>query len=219
MVRRFLREEVRVRLHESVQKIVAQEGIENLTTRKITSGCGFSDPYLYQCYDGIADLLESAFLEIDREIGCVISSAIPLIQFTSADRAAFEGGCKVLWLTCWNYLMKDANKTIFYWRFCQSGYRTADIDEKRKVHHRDWRAFVKDATKRHRLDQHADVELMLSAMVDNTLLSAVKVLRDEDNLANMELSTETVFRSVFSQIFAIFEAKRQNTTEKEKKDA
>lgn len=210
MARKLLREEVRKRLHESVQKLVAEQGIENLTTRKITYGCGLSDPYLYQCYDGIPDLLEAAFLEIDREIGELISAAVSRTRFNSSDRAKFEQSCLALWLVYWNYLMENDERTIFYWRFYQSGYLTAETDEKRQAFHSGWYSRIKDAASRHHLDRHADVSLMFSTMVDSTLLSAVKLLRSEEEQPDMALSTKTVFRAVFAQIFNIFDCERQN---------
>lgn len=212
MPRKLLREEIRMRLHNSVMKIVAEEGIKGLSTRKIASTCGLSEPYIYQCYDSITELLEAVFVQIDMEIAELLTAKIQQIPFNSSDKDKFEAACWQLWLEFWNYLMKDPNKTIFFWRFHQSGYHTEELEKKRTVYYSQWLSFLRDAIKRHNLDRHADIKLMILIMVDGTLMSVVRTLRSEPSFPSDSLTMQTIFRTLFAQLFSIFEAERQNNT-------
>ena len=53
-----LKEELKERLQRSIYKVVAEEGIEGVTVRKVSKGCGLSDPYIYQCYKDLFDLMD-----------------------------------------------------------------------------------------------------------------------------------------------------------------
>lgn len=76
MARKYTREELRERLRRSVYKVVTEDGIEGVTVRKVSKGCELSDPYIYQCYRDLFDLMETSFLEIDSEIAGMMKALI-----------------------------------------------------------------------------------------------------------------------------------------------
>lgn len=60
MAGRYSKQELKDKLQRSALHLVATEGIERLSTRRLSAGCGLSDPYIYQCYsDNGLELRES----------------------------------------------------------------------------------------------------------------------------------------------------------------
>ena len=57
MAGRYSKQELKDKLQRSALHLVATEGIERLSTRRLSAGCGLSDPYIYQCYSDIPELL------------------------------------------------------------------------------------------------------------------------------------------------------------------
>ena len=57
MAGRYSKDELKKMLHSSTFHIVATEGIEKLTVRKVSKGCGLSEPYIYQCYSDLPELM------------------------------------------------------------------------------------------------------------------------------------------------------------------
>ena len=58
MAGRYSKQELKDKLKRGALKLVATEGIERLSTRRLSAGCGLSDPYIYyQCYSDIPELL------------------------------------------------------------------------------------------------------------------------------------------------------------------
>ena len=60
----YTKEELKERLQRSIYKVVAEEGIEGVTVRKVSKGCGLSDPYIYQCYKDLFDLCSVKYVII-----------------------------------------------------------------------------------------------------------------------------------------------------------
>ena len=56
MAGRYSKQELKDKLQRSALHLVATEGIERLSTRRLSAGCGLSDPYIYQCYSDIPEL-------------------------------------------------------------------------------------------------------------------------------------------------------------------
>ena len=67
---------VKDKLQRSALHLVATEGIERLSTRRLSAGCGLSDPYIYQCYSDIPELLADTFLRVDCEVAELMRTVI-----------------------------------------------------------------------------------------------------------------------------------------------
>ena len=76
MAGRYTKQELKVKLHRSAFHLVATESLGRLTTRKLSAGCGLSEPYIYQCYSDIPELIEDAFMSIDQEIADLMQKLI-----------------------------------------------------------------------------------------------------------------------------------------------
>ncbi len=76
MASKYTKDEIKNKLNRSAYHLVATSGIESMTTRKISSGCGLSDPYIYQCYSDLSELATEAYLGVDRSISGLLASLL-----------------------------------------------------------------------------------------------------------------------------------------------
>ena len=132
MARKYTKEELKERLQRSIYKVVAEEGIEGVTVRKVSKGCGLSDPYIYQCYKDLFDLMETSFFEVDGKVAGMIQNLIQKQKAELKTAEDLESMCWTLWSAYWEFLMSDPEQTIFYWRFYQSAHYTKKILEVRQ---------------------------------------------------------------------------------------
>ena len=73
----YTKEELKERLQRSIYKVVAEEGIEGVTVRKVSKGCGLSDPYIYQCYKDLFDLMDPEVI-VSNIIDSTVSVAVKM---------------------------------------------------------------------------------------------------------------------------------------------
>lgn len=203
VVRKLTKLEVKSKLYTGVEKVVAQSGIEKLTTRKVAEACNLSEPYIYQIYGGIGDLLEDRFLAIDQEIAELVNSAIQNIEFKQQDENEFQTKCWILWDLFWKYLMENADRTIFYWRFYQSAAYTLEIVGKRTVYYQAFMNYAQSLFETCCSFDNTDSQILIANMIDNTVMMAIKLLIGE--YQENENTVQTIFYSVFASIFSLFE--------------
>ena len=183
-------------LHRSAFKVVAASGIENVTVRSVSKGCGLSDPFIYQCYSDLPELMTDAFLKIDREIADLISSVIQ--EQLSVGSTNIEGICWVLWSAYWNFLMQDPDKVIFYWRFYQSGYYNREILEMRLENFSAFNSLMYAAGEKTRLDQITNIDAVVSSIIDSTMSIAVKIHLGYVQIG--DIPTQAIYGTVFSYL-------------------
>ena len=196
MAGRFSKAEIKDKLQRSAFRLVAAGGVESVTVRKVTAGCGLSDPYIYQCYSDMTELMTDAFLRTDREIADLTASVIKTKMQPGA--AYLEENCWLLWSEYWSFLMSDPEKIIYYWRFYQSGYYTKELLTQRRENFQVFTSFLYSAGKQTGLNQYGDLAAAVSCIIDNTVSAVVKMhlgyLREED------ISPQVIYGSAFSYL-------------------
>ena len=136
MAGRYSKQELKDKLQRSALQLVATEGIERLSTRRLSAGCGLSDPYIYQCYSDIPELLADTFLRVDCEVAELMRTVIGTQFIAPAKPVKLADVCRLLWDAYWRYLMEDPERTVFYWRYYHSGYYNRDILAVREKNYR-----------------------------------------------------------------------------------
>lgn len=181
---------------------MATEGIEKLTVRKVSRGCGLSDPYIYQCYDDLPDLMRSAFLEIDEMVSRKISSHLKTEDISADTPKEIEKVCWNIWSEYWDFLMEEPERTIFYWRYFQSGFFTRELMLKRRENFKDFIAFMNFIGKKTGISSIADPEIIISNIIDSTIAMVVKIHLGFVDV--MEDTKITAFYTVHSALFRLF---------------
>ena len=199
MAGKYSKDELKEMLQRATFEIVAKSGIENITVRKITQGCNLTAPYIYQCYADIPELLRDSYFKIDREIAGFIKQTSNM-QISGPDkRQELEQASWLLWNLYWDYLMKDSDRAIFYWRFYQSGYYNSDILKERQRYYQPLLKFTHDIGEA--LDAPKSVELraVITSIIDDTASVAVKI--HLGYISKDALTPNLIYRSVFSLLF------------------
>jgi AcrR family transcriptional regulator len=196
MAGKYTKQELKEMLHRSTFQVVAASGIESVTVRSVAKGCGLSDPFIYQCYSDLRELMTDAFLKIDKEVADLIGEAVKLQL--AAGVKDIEQICWVLWSIYWRFLLDDRDKVVFYWRFYQSGYYNPEILQQRQKNFRTFTAFMNAAGKDTKLDQLANIDAIVSTIIDSTVSSAVKIhlgyMKAED------IPPQAIYASVFAYL-------------------
>lgn len=179
MAGKYSKDELKKMLCRSAFHITKEQGIESITVRKLTKGCGLSDPYLYQCYSDVQELLRDAFMKIDLEVVDitkeVIMKSLDEAQGRPLDKESIEKLSKVLWKNYWDYLMEDADRCVFYWRFYQSGYYNKDLLKERQQHYELFIKMIDTVSKNGGLDSKVNAYDLVSGIIDGTVSIAVKI--------------------------------------------
>lgn len=199
MARKYSEEEVKQRLHRATYELVTHEGIEGVTFRKVAEGCNLSTPYIYQCYRDMPALLTDAFIRIDMDISNLMHIAHNLNMIGDDKHRKFEENAWLLWSMFWKFLMEDPERTVFYWRFYQSGYYNDEILTYRRMCYKDLTDFVKMAGAAVGAPSGMKLNALLSNIIDSTVMIAVKLhlgYIDKD-----VLTTQTIYQSVFAMLF------------------
>ena len=200
MAGRFSKEELKDKLHRSAFSLVASGGIESVTVRKVTTGCGLSDPYIYQCYSDMTELMTDAFLRIDKEIASMIASVIKK-QETAKETDDLEEKCWCLWNAYWGFLLSDSDKIIYYWRFYQSGYYSMDVLEQRRENFRVFTSFIQSTDEKNGLGRYGNLDAAVSCLIDNTVSAAVKI--HQGYLSEKDISAQVIYGSACSYLLQL----------------
>jgi AcrR family transcriptional regulator len=196
MAGRFSKEQLKNKLQRSTFSLVASGGIESVTVRKVANGCGLSDPYIYQCYSDMTDLMTDAFLRIDKEIASLIATVIK--KQTQEKESDIEENCWRLWSTYWKFLLDDPEKIVFYWRFYQSGYYSMEILEQRRENFQVFTSFIYTTGDHMGVNDHRSLDAAVSCIIDDTVSVAVKI--HQGYLNENDIPAQAIYGSAFSYL-------------------
>jgi AcrR family transcriptional regulator len=199
MAGRFSKVELKDKLQRSTFNLVASGGIESVTVRKVATGCGLSDPYIYQCYSDMKELMTDAFLKIDKEIAALILSVIK--KQAQTEKPDMGDICWLLWSTYWNFLLSDPEKIVFYWRFYQSGYYSVELSEQHRENFQMFTSFMYSTCARVGLTEHGNLDAAVSCIIDNTVSAAVKI--HLGYLNEKDISPQVIYGSAFSYLLRL----------------
>ena len=196
MAGRYSKQELKDKLQRSALHLVATEGIERLSTRRLSAGCGLSDPYIYQCYSDIPELLADTFLRVDCEVAELMRTVIGTQFIAPAKPVKLADVCRLLWGAYWRYLMEDPERTVFYWRYYQSGYYNRDILAVREKNFQVFTDFIVNTGKTLGLSDDAQRLAIVTMLIDDTVSAAVRI--HLGYIQKDAVSEDDIFYSAFS---------------------
>lgn len=187
---------------KGTQHIVAVGGMVNFSFPKLTAEIGISAPTVYEHYKNKEDLLTTCFMEIDGEVSAMIAKMLKGVSLQKTNAESFENLCWLLWISYWNYLTADADRTLFYWSFYNSPYYTSEIQERRDKNFKVFLKFIQAADERFSVSSKCNVYMLVTNIINGTVSSAVKILRGE--YENDDVNVNTVYHMVFQPLFSVF---------------
>lgn len=199
MKRKRTAKERREMIVKGTRHLVAVGGMSNFSFPKLMAETGINAPAVYELYKNKTDLLESCYLEIDREIAQLVERNLKRATRQRRRVCTVDEHCWALWFDCWNYLVQDAERTLFYWEFCHSRYYTKEVNEKRKLHFKSFLQFVEEIDQRYHISERSNRRVLLGNLIRGTITGAMKVL--QGRYPNDNITITTIYRTVLQPIF------------------
>ena len=110
---------IQAALLDSTILVIANEGFDNASTRKIASTCELPDAYIYQHFQSKSDLFAKAFQKEDAALAAKIKKHLMILNqqgITNEDRLY------VLFSKIWMQLVAYPEKCQFYMQYYYSPY-------------------------------------------------------------------------------------------------
>lgn len=100
--------------------ISANLGLENLSTKKVSTACEISEGSLFNYFKNKNELLVQCLYSIDHDIDAVLSDVpINILEIKKTIRN--------LWFSYFNYLIQHGDNAKFYRQFRHSSYYTDEV--------------------------------------------------------------------------------------------
>ena len=108
-----------------------------------------------------------------------------------------------MWNAYWKFLMKDPEKTVFYWRYYQSARYTKEFLKLRRDVLSQFVAYMEKMGRDHGIKELIDPEVLVSNIIDSTVSVAVKM--HLGYIKQTDLKAHTVYQSVFALLFHLLQ--------------
>lgn len=107
-------ENIREIIIEGTISIVAKEGLESFTTKKLAKEASIAEGSIYNYFKGKDHLLEESFLYVDHQIAALFNGSDKM-EIVSVEQIVTS--TKVLWNIYFDFLVTHPTYTMFYNRF------------------------------------------------------------------------------------------------------
>ncbi len=104
-------------LMEATVKAVAEDGMENLSTREISRRCGVKEVYIYRYFENKDDMVAKTFAESDERFLKLVLNNLPVMKNEAIE---YEARCRYLFTKCWEYMMANSERVMFYIQYYYS---------------------------------------------------------------------------------------------------
>lgn len=113
------REEIRQRLIEGTIRVIALEGLDGATTKRIGCETQLNEAYIYRCFDDKEHLFAGAFAALDEELAAQCMKHVAVMYDTGLP---FDTRCWLFFSGVWRFLLGGRDKCIAFLRYYYSPY-------------------------------------------------------------------------------------------------
>lgn len=188
------REEARSRLIEGTIHVIANEGLDKATTKRIGLATNINEAYIYRCFKDKEDLYAGCFTMLDRELFATVMQNIPIIYMSDTEKML---RWKMFFSKIWEFMLGNRDKCLAFVRFYYSPYFARYYAEQ---HQKLYEPVVENMNEAFRAE--ADVWMILNHMFDVIIDFSVKVhnglMSKDDNYA------DHVFRVIYAAVEQYF---------------
>ena len=182
--------DTRVALLNSTIKMIAENGLDKTTTKRIATDACMNEVYIYRLFNDKEDLIKEAFTALDNELVCNILSQLTAIE---EEDAVFESKFRSLFLFCWKYILQNKEKCLCFIQYYYSPYFTKySFMEHRKKFEKVIEKIESDFC------EDANVWMLLNHVLNTMFNFAVKVFNGE--MEDCDGTDEYVYSLVYSSI-------------------
>lgn len=186
--------DVQSRLIDRTIIVIAENGLDQTTTKAIVKGTDINEAYIYRYFRDKEDLLSHVFDTLDEELVAKVMQHLPVMYMRELE---YELRCRVFFEAVWKFLLGNKEKCLAFVRYYYSPYFTKYSAESHKRRYVPVVEKFKEAFK-----DEADVWLILNHILNVMLDFAVKAhngqMPKEDNYV------EHVFLVIYASVKQYF---------------
>lgn len=187
-------EEMRQKLIEGTICVIAKDGMDGASTKRIRLATAINEAYIYRCFKDKEDLFAKAFAAMDEDL---FAKAMQYVEVMYAEDIDFELRCRYFFFALWSFLLGEKEKCLAYVQYFYSPYFVKCSAEEHKKRFAPLVEKIRSAFK-----EEADVWMILNHILNVMLDFAVKVHNNQmpggDNYA------EHVFRVIYMAVRQYF---------------
>jgi AcrR family transcriptional regulator len=187
-------EEMKKKLIEGTTRVIAREGLDRATTKRIGTETNLNEAYIYRCFNGKEELFAGVFDLLDRELYGAFLAQMPLllrVQMTVVER------CRLAFANMWHFMLQNRDKFLCYIRYYYSPYFAKHSSQK---HQELYQPVVEKF--RAVFVERANVWMLVNHMLNVMINFAVKVY--DGSLQDNEDTEEHVFRLIYVSVQQYF---------------
>ena len=186
--------EIKRKLIEGTTRVIAREGLDKATTKRIGAETNLNEAYIYRCFNGKEDMFAGVFDVLDRELYGAVLTQMPVLAGTTKTAAE---RCRIAFNSVWRFLLQNKDKFLCYVRYYYSPY----FAKYSSLAHRDLYQPILEKI-RGVFVEGANVWMLLNHVLNVMINFAVKVYGGD--LADNDDTEEHVFRLVFVSLQQYF---------------
>lgn len=179
-------------------KVMANEGIDKTTTKRISETAGgLNEVYMYRIFDNKERLYKEAFLAASKKLHNKFLKLIPLL-----DKGNINNEDKWWFVITgfWNYIQKYQDESKCYLQYCYSPYYHKEATQEHKEQYQDILRALEGT-----FPEGANIELLYNYIFNTVLCFACKELNNETRDVEM-------VQKVYELIYVALKPHLLNTT-------
>lgn len=184
-------EQKKAALMQATMRAVAENGMENTSTRAISQLCGINEVYIYRYFQNKEDMIARVFDYADERFLRYLLQEFPVMDYREME---YEMRCRLLFTRCWNYLLENPDRLLFYVRYyCSSSFKKYSYD----THRKRFAVLIEKMKPACRADVNA--ETVLHHLLDTLLDQARRQITDPQDAAQTAEDTFWLLFSVLNE--------------------
>ena len=181
---------IRQALIDGTIHVIAQDGLDGATTKRIGMETGINQAYIYRYFADKEDMFVKTFATLDGELIDKITACLPVMD---VKEIPIEERCWLLFAGVWKFLLGNSEKCMCYIRYYYSPYFKKHSMKDRSY---TYRFVVQKMTPA--FVPGAEVWHLLNHILNIMFTSAVRVFNGE--LSDDDKTAEHVFRLIYSSV-------------------
>ena len=178
--------EVRQELMKSTIRVVAEQGIQNATTKALSIDSNLGEVYIYRHFKSKDHLFKETFDSLDKELMWIMLRSFRTINKTETD---VRVGFKSIFHDFWRFCLSDRNKCSFFIQYYYSSYYLEHSETERKLIYKPVLEVISPAFKK-----NVDGWMELNHMYDIVFPKLLRVIRG--TMPDNDETEESVYREI-----------------------
>lgn len=172
---------------KSAVHVVAQEGLDKVTTKAIAKEANLNEAYIYKCYSGKDELLNEALHMEDENFATLLHQLLPVMHDPSLP---WKSRAFVLWKRSWDFILEERDDCIFYIRFY---FASIGLNTVYRKHLESYQPLIEKV--RPSFKPGTNMEMVIHQIFCTMLFFASRVM--DGDLANNEETTRFTFEQIY----------------------